>query len=48
MRGNISIVKFLLILVGGTLLGGLVLGGIGFLLAGREGFINMGSWGLAL
>ena len=48
MRGNISIVKFLLVLVVGTVLGGVVLGVIGFLLAGREGFINMGIWGLAL
>lgn len=48
MRGNFSIHKFLLVLVGGTAFGGLVLGAIGFLLSGWEGFINMGTWGLAV
>lgn len=48
MSGRISILKFLIVLVGGTALGGLVLGAFGFLLAGKEGFINMGYWGLAL
>ena len=44
--------KFLLLflrnMIIGTALGGLVLGGIGFLLAGREGFVNMATWGLLL
>lgn len=48
MTGRISIVKFLLVLIGGTALGGLVLGIFGFLLAGKEGFLNMVSWGLAI
>jgi hypothetical protein len=48
MTGRISIVKFPLILVGGTLFGGLALGIFGFLLAGKEGFVNMASWGLAI
>ncbi len=47
MTGRISIVKFLIVLVGGTALGGLVLGIFGFLLAGKEGFFNMVTWGLA-
>jgi hypothetical protein len=48
MTGRISILKFLLVLIGGTALGGLVLGVFGFLLAGKEGFVNMLYWGLAL
>ena len=40
MRGHFSIVKFLLVLAGGTALGGLVLGLFGYLLAGKEGFIG--------
>jgi hypothetical protein len=48
MSGRISILKFLLTVVGGALLGGLALGLFGFLLAGREGFVNMVSWGLAI
>lgn len=48
MTGRISIVKFLLTVVGGTLFGGLALGVFGFLLAGKEGFVNMLSWGLAI
>jgi hypothetical protein len=48
MRGHVSIVKFLLVLAGGTALGGLVLGLFGYLLAGKEGFINLAYWGLAL
>ena len=48
MTGRISILKFLLVLVGGTALGGLVLGIFGFLLAGREGFVNMAYWGLVI
>jgi hypothetical protein len=48
MSGRISILKFLLTVVGGTLLGGLALGLFGFLLAGKEGFVNMVSWGLAI
>ena len=48
MTGRISILKFLLTVVGGTLLGGFVLGLFGFLLAGKEGFLNMVSWGLAI
>lgn len=48
MTGRISIFKFLLTVVGGTLFGGLALGIFGFLLAGKEGFVNMVSWGLAL
>jgi hypothetical protein len=48
MTGRISILKFLLILVGGTLFGGLALGIFGFLLAGKEGFVNMATWGLAI
>ena len=48
MTGRISILKFLLILVGGILFGGLTLGIFGFLLAGKEGFVNMATWGLAI
>jgi hypothetical protein len=48
MTGRISILKFLLTIVGGTLFGGLALGIFGFLLAGKEGFVNMVSWGLAI
>jgi hypothetical protein len=48
MTGRISILKFIIILVGGTLFGGLALGILGFLLAGKEGFVNMLSWGLAI
>ena len=48
MRGQISTAKFLLVLVGGTVLGALILGLFGYLLAGRQGFVNMAYWGLAL
>jgi len=48
MTGRISILKFLLVLVGGTALGGLALGIFGYLLAGKEGFVNMGYWGLVI
>ena len=48
MTGRISILKFLLVWIGGTLLSGLILGLFGFLVAGKEGFINASSWGLAL
>ena len=48
MTGRISIPKFLLTIVGGTLFGGLVLGLFGFLLAGKEGFLNMVRFGLAV
>lgn len=48
MTGRISVLKFLLTIVGGTLFGGLALGIFGFLLAGKEGFVNMVSWGLAI
>ena len=48
MSGRVSILKFLLTVVGGTLFGGLALGIFGFLLAGKEGFVNMVRWGLAI
>lgn len=48
MRGNISIFKFLRFVIIGTALSGLVLGGFGYLLSGKVGFVNMGIWGLAL
>ena len=48
MRGNISIFKFLRFVVVGTVLTTVVLGGFGYLLSGREGLINMGTWGIAL
>jgi hypothetical protein len=48
MRGNISIVKFLRFVLVGTVLTTVVMGGIGFLLSGREGMINMGLWGIGL
>jgi len=48
MTGRVSIAKFLLTIVGGTLFGGIALGLFGFLLAGKEGFLNMVSWGLAI
>jgi hypothetical protein len=48
MTGRISILKFLLTVIGGTLLGGLVLGIFGFLLAGKEGFVNMVTLGLVI
>jgi hypothetical protein len=40
--------KFLRNLVVFTLGAGLVLGLFGFILSGKEGFINMAIWGLAL
>jgi hypothetical protein len=48
MRGNIAILKFLRFVVIGTVLTTVLLGGIGYLLSGREGLINMGLWGIAL
>jgi hypothetical protein len=48
MRGNIAVLKFLRFVVVGTVLATVVMGGIGYLLAGREGMINMGIWGIAL
>jgi|GEM_PF-3322959 Uncharacterized protein conserved in bacteria len=48
MTGRISILKFLLTILVGTLLGGLVLGLFGFLLAGKEGFLNMAILGLVI
>jgi len=42
------IILFLRNVVIGTALGGLLLGVIGFLLAGRDGFVNLAIWGLAL
>ena len=48
MRGNIAILKFLRFVVVGTVLTTVVLGGIGFLLSGKEGMINMGLWGTGL
>lgn len=48
MRGNIAIFKFLRFVVIGTVLATLVMGGLGYLLAGWEGMINMGAWGIAL
>ena len=48
MRGHFSIFKFLLVLASGPILGGLALGLFGYFLAGKEGFVNMAYWGLAL
>jgi hypothetical protein len=48
MQGRVSVVKLLLTIVLGTLFGGVVLGGFGFLLSGREGFVNRFYWGLTL
>lgn len=48
MRGNIAIFKFLRFVVVGTVLATVVMGGIGYLLAGIEGMVNMGIWGIAL
>ena len=48
MAGRFSMLKFLLVLIGGTVFSGLILGLFGFLLAGKEGFLNMLNWGLAL
>jgi hypothetical protein len=48
MDWKIFLIKFLRNLVFGTALGGVILGIIGFLLAGKAGFINMAIWGLAL
>lgn len=48
MAGRSKILKFLLVLIGGMLLSGLVLGILGFFLAGREGFGNMFTFGLVL
>ena len=48
MQGRVSVVKLLLTIVVGTLFGGVVLGGFGFLLSGKEGFVNLFYWGLTL
>jgi hypothetical protein len=48
MIGKIAILKFLRNLVLGTALGGLILGIFGFLLAGKEGFVNMAILGLVI
>lgn len=47
MQGRVSILKFLLTIVLGTLFGGLVFGGFGFLLSGKVGFVNLLPWGIA-
>jgi len=48
MQGRVSLFKFLFTIVLGTLFGGLVLGGFGFLLAGKEGFVNLFYWGITI
>jgi hypothetical protein len=48
MRGNIAVFKFLRFVLIGTVLTTVVLGGFGYLLAGREGMLNLGAWGIAL
>jgi hypothetical protein len=48
MRNKISIFKFLGDIVIGTLAVGALFGVIGWLLAGKEGFLNMAAFGLVL
>jgi len=48
MSWKTFLLKFLRNVIVGTILSGLFLGVFGYLLAGREGFINMMVWGLAL
>ena len=47
MQGRVSIPKFVLTIVLGVIFGGLFFGGIGFLLSGKVGFINLLPWGLS-
>ena len=48
MKGRVSVIKLLVTVVLGTLLSGLVLGLLGYLLAGPVGFSNLVRWGLGL
>lgn len=42
------ILRFLRNTIVFTILSTLVLGGLGYLLAGQEGFLNLAAWGVAL
>ena len=48
MNWKIFFIKFFRNLILGVILGILLLGGFGYLLAGKEGMINMAYWGIAL
>ena len=48
MNWKIFFIKFLRNVILGVILGVLLLGGFGYLLAGKEGMINMAYWGIAL
>jgi hypothetical protein len=48
MNWKIFFIKFLRNVILGVILGILLLGGFGYLLAGKEGMINMAYWGIAL
>ena len=48
MNWKIFFIKFLRNLVLGVVMGVVLLGGFGYLLAGKEGLVNMAYWGVAL
>lgn len=48
MDWKIFIIRFVRNLILFTGLSTLVMGGFGYLLAGREGFFNLAAWGVAL
>ena len=48
MNWKIFFIKFLRNLVLGVIMGVVLLGGFGYLLAGKEGLVNMAYWGVAL
>ena len=48
MNWTIFFIKFFRNLVLGVILGVVLLGAFGYLLAGKEGMVNMASWGVAL
>ena len=48
MNWKIFFIKFLRNLVLGVIMGVVLLGGFGYLLAGMEGLVNMAYWGVAL
>jgi len=48
MNWKIFFIKFLRNMVLGMIMGVVLLGGFGYLLAGKEGLVNMAYWGVAL
>jgi len=48
MTSNVTVFKVFRTVVVGTLICGLVFGLAGFLLSGKVGFINLGTWGLVI